>query len=167
MNIIDIILLLAVLIPGAWTGLRKGFTYQVVTLLALFAGAWMSYHFATAVANFLGEFIKADPRMLRVVSYVMIFVMVYFILYLLSKIILKVVKIAIGGWVDKLFGLLLGLFKAAMIGALVLMLFDTVNSWTGLVPKEELDASKAYCALQRFGQNVFPYLKAIFSKGNA
>jgi len=167
MNIIDIILLLAVLIPGAWTGLRKGFTYQVVTLLALFLGAWMSYHFATSLGSFLGGFIKADPGALRVVSYVIIFAIVYFILYLLSKLILKVVKIAIGGWVDKLFGLLLGLFKAAMIGALLLMLFDTVNSWTGLVSKEDLNASKAYCALQRFGQNIFPYLKAIFSKGNA
>jgi len=126
----------------------------------------MSYHFATSVGIFLGEFIKTSPKILKVVSYVIIFAVVYFLLFLVSKLILKIVKIAIGGWVDKLFGLLLGLFKAALVGALVLMLFDTVNSWTGLVPKEDLNASKAYCALQRFGQNVFPYLKTIFSRGN-
>lgn len=162
MNIIDIILLLVVLIPGAWTGFRKGFIYQAVTLIALIVGAWISFHFATSLGSFLGGFVNASPKILKALSYLIIFVVVYFLLYLVSKLVLRIIRIHLGGWVDRLLGIILGLFKAAIIGALLIMLFDTINSLTGLVSKGTLDSSKVYVALQNFGHNVFPYLKTLF-----
>ena len=75
MNILDIILLLC-FIPAVISGLRKGFIAQVVAIISLVLGIWLSVRFASAAGAWLGQWIEASQQLLNVISFAVIFIVV-------------------------------------------------------------------------------------------
>lgn len=167
MNTPDIILLLLVLIPGTITGLRKGFIYQVITVLAVWLGALISYQFARPFGDYLGEIIKLPANVVNVIAFILTFIVVYFVLHLLGMILRKIIKDIVGGGTDKVLGVILGIFKQALIIGLLIIVFDTINSKIVIVNRETLDESGVYGWLHDFAKAVFPFLKNLVINGIA
>lgn len=161
METFDIILLLAVMIPAIWQGLQKGFIFQLVTLGVLLLGTWLSFRFSETVSAWLGTMMTTNPAVLKILSFVVIFTVVYIALFALGKLLLKIVKILIGGWVDKALGIVLAIFKFAMIVGLALTLFDSINGKFNFVSIETLSKSQFYDILLNFSSTVFPYIKGL------
>lgn len=167
MNTIDIILLLLILVPGLITGLTKGFIHQVVTLAALWLGALMSAQFATSVGSFIQSLVSLPGNTARILAFILIFILVYIALRLVGAIIMKIAKDIVGGGIDKLLGIVLGILKQALVIGLLVLLFDMVNNTLTLVGKETLDASFMYDSLQEAANAVFPFIKSLIMKGIA
>ena len=166
MNILDIILLCSVLIPGVIMGLRKGFIYQIVTLVALFAGAWLSFRFSGAVGAVLNSwFPSLGLPVTNAIAFTCIFIAVYFLCILLGRIIKRITTGLVGGLPDRLLGILFAVFKLALIVGIFVMLFDTFNTRFNLVSKESIDASFLYEYMLKFCKAVFPYLKNLLVNG--
>lgn len=161
----DIILLLIVLVPGVITGAKKGFIFQVVTIAAILLGARLSFYFADALGNWLKQYVTASENVLYILSFAGIFIAVYLAFLALGKLALSLVKGLLGGWVDKVLGIVFGVAKYALLFGLLLIVVYTVNSKFGLIKQESLDASKVCKGLVDFANFVFPYLKSLVTKG--
>lgn len=144
METFDIIVLLLILVPAIWTGLRKGFIYQVVTFAALIFGTYLSYTFAEALATVLTKWIGGSYIFLRVLAFILIFFGVYFVLYAISKMVLKVMDTIFGSWFDKILGILLATCKGLTVACILTFVFNSVNSTFHIVEPETVDTSLTY-----------------------
>lgn len=167
MNTTDTILLLLIIVPGLFTGLKKGFIFQAVTIAAVWLGALVSYQFAKPLGAHFSEIVKLPENVVHLLSFVVIFIVVYFLLRIIGLCIKKVVKDVVGGGVDKLLGIVLGILKQALIIGLLILVFDTVNNTIVLVNRETLDASVVYGKLHDAANIVFPFIKNLIMKGIA
>lgn len=161
MNTLDIIILLAVIVPGLWVGIKSGFLDQVVSLVAVLLGIWLSSIFAEPVGNMLGGFIKAAPVVIKIISFLLIFVAIYLILKAISKLILKFVDKVFGRGIDKLLGICLGILKYAILVGLLIMLFNYINGQFTIVSRETLEQSKVFVWMENFSSTIFPFLKSL------
>ena len=160
MSVLDIILLLF-LIPALISGLKKGLIAQIVAIVSLILGVWMSFKFASALSQWASTWIELDMKVLNIISFLVIFVLVAAGLGLLEKILEGVLKIVMLEWLNKLLGVLFAILKWGLVLGLVVMFFDSLNSHLNIVPQEKLDESVLYNPLKELADLIFPYLKAL------
>ena len=163
MNILDIILLVC-FIPAIISGLRKGFIAQVVAIISIVLGVWLSVKFATLVGNWISQWIEASPQLINIISFAIIFIAVAVLLFTIGKLIEATIKIIMLGWLNKLLGLVFALFKYALVIGLLVILFDSINDKFSLVSRSYLDSSFMYSGLKSISYSVFPYLKELLFK---
>ena len=164
MNIIDIIILLC-FIPAIINGLRKGLIAQVVSIISIILGVWMSFKFSSVVSGWIaGWFGGVSAEVLNITAFVVILIAVIFGLFALGKIIEASIKIIMLGWLNKLLGLVFALLKCALILGLVIIMFNSVNSNFHIVKESTLSGSVLYPPLKDAAYSVFPYLKELLFK---
>lgn len=158
MNILDIILLIC-FIPAVVQGFRKGFISQVIAIISIIAGVWLSVQFASPVTAWLAQYIQGSEQVLKVVSFALIFIAVIAGLALLGKLIEGTVKLIMLGWLNRLLGVIFSLVKAGLIVGLVIMAFCSLNNTFQFVSEETLNQSVLFPHLKNMAYTVFPYLK--------
>ena len=158
MNIVDIILLIC-FVPAVIQGFRKGFISQVIAIVSIIAGAWISFKSATAVSQWLSLHIHASEQMLKVISFTLIFIAVIIGLALLGKLIEGVVKLAMLEWLNKLLGVAFSILKTGLIVGVAVMVFCSLNNTFGMVSEETLGESVLFPPIREMAYTVFPYLK--------
>ena len=130
MSIIDIILLIC-FVPAVVNGIRKGFISQVISIVSIIAGVWVSYEFSTIVAEWIGQYIQASENVLHLVAFALIMVGVFLLLALLARLIESLVNFVMLGWLNKLLGVVFALIKSGLIIGLVIMAFNSLNNKIG------------------------------------
>ena len=123
MNILDIILLIC-FVPAVIQGFQKGFISQVIAIISIIAGVWLSVQFASEVTVWLAQYIQGSEQVLKVVSFALIFIAVIAGLALLGRLVEGTVKLIMLGWLNRLLGIVFSLVKAALIVGLVIMAFS-------------------------------------------
>ena len=71
MSIVDIILSIC-FVPALISGIRKGFISQVISIVSIIAGVWISYEFASALGIWLGQHIEAAENILKLIAFILI-----------------------------------------------------------------------------------------------
>ena len=160
MSIVDIILLIC-FVPALINGIRKGFISQVISIISLIAGVWVSYEFASVVGEWIGQHIEASENVLKIIAFAVIMIGVFFLLGLLGKLLEGIISFVMLGWINKLLGAAFALLKAGLIVGLVIMLFSSLNNNLHLVSEEVLAQSSLYTPLKDMAYTVFPYLKSM------
>ena len=160
MSILDIILLIC-FIPALISGLKKGFIAQLIAIISIFAGIWISFEFATITSQWLSQYIEAPENVLRIAAFALIMVGVFITLGLLGKLLEGILNLVMLGWVNKLFGVIFAFLKTALITGLIIMVFNSINASLELVSAETLSESVLYTPLKNFADSVFPYLKEL------
>ena len=160
MNVLYIILLLC-FVPAIIGGLRRGFIAQVVAIISIILGIWLSFKFSAVLSGWLGQWIEAGEQVLHVISFAVILILAILALAAVGKLIEATVKIILLGWLNRLLGLIFALLKYALIIGLLLMLFNSLNGQFHLVNQKVLDSSLLYGPLLNMANSVFPYLKAL------
>jgi colicin V production protein len=158
MNILDFIILLC-FIPAVISGLKKGFIAQVVAIIALILGAWLSYRFSSAVSTWIGQWIEGSQQLLQIIAFIIIFIVVVFALHLLGKAIEASIKIIMLGWLNKLLGVAFSMLKCMLIIGLLIMAFNAINETFSLVQESKLAESLLYTPIKNMTYSVFPYIK--------
>ena len=160
MSIIDIILLIC-FVPAIINGIRKGFICQVISVVSIIAGVWVSFEFSTIVAAWIGQYIQASESVLGLVAFTLIMLAVFVALGVLGRFIESIVKFVMLGWLNKLLGVVFSLIKSGLIIGLVIMAFSSLNNTFHLVDEQVLAESTLYTPLKNIAFNVFPYLKSL------
>ena len=160
MNIVDIILLIC-FVPAVVQGFRKGFISQVIAIVSIIAGAWISFRFTSEASVWLAQYIQGSEQMLKVVSFALIFIAVIVVLSLLGKLLEGAVKLVMLGWLNRLLGVVFSLLKAGLIVGLAIMLFCSLNNTFGIVNEEVLNESVLFPPLKNMAYTIFPYLKEL------
>ena len=158
MNILDIILLIC-FVPAVIQGFRKGFISQVIAIISIIAGVWLSVQFASPVTAWLAQYIQGSEQVLKVVSFALIFIAVAAGLAILGKLIEGTVKLIMLGWLNRLLGVIFSLIKAGLIVGLAIMAFCSLNNTFNFVSEETLSQSVLFPPLKNMAYTVFPYLK--------
>ena len=158
MNILDIILLIC-FVPAAIQGFQKGFISQVIAIISIIAGVWLSVQFASEVTVWLAQYIQGSEQVLKVVSFALIFIAVIAGLALLGRLVEGTVKLIMLGWLNRLLGVVFSLVKAALIVGLIIMAFCSLNNTFQFVSEDVLNQSVLFPPLKNMAYTVFPYLK--------
>ncbi len=162
MNILDAIILIC-FIPALIQGIRKGFIAQVIAIISLVAGIWLSFKFASLTAGWLGQYIQASGQILQITAFALILVIVIVIFFAIGKVIEATIKIVMLGWLNKLLGAVFALIKCALIIGLCIMAFSALNSMFHIVGEEYLAGSALYSGLNSMAHSVFPYLQGLIN----
>lgn len=162
MAIIDIILLIC-FIPGIVSGISKGFVREVVETAAILIGAWAAFHFSSSVSAWLAESINMDPKLLQVISFILIIIVITLILKVLGTLLTKLLSAITLGWLNSLLGLAFGIIKAGLILGLIIMVFENLNAQFDLIKKGALDDAIVYNTIKDISQQIFPYFKSFVS----
>ena len=160
MNILDIILLIC-FVPAVVQGFRKGFIAQVIAIISIIAGVWLSFHFATVVSTWLGQYIQGSEQVMKIVAFALIFIAAIAVLALLGKLIEGAVKLVMLGWLNKLLGGVFAILKWVLIMSLIVVAFNSINQTFNIVKPNVLAESQLYPVLTEIANSVFPYLKSL------
>ena len=163
MNILDIILLVC-FIPAIISGLRKGFIAQVVAIISIVLGVWLSVKSATLVGNWISQWIEASPQLINIISFAIIFIAVAVLLFTIGKLIEAAIMIIMLGWLNKLLGVLFSMLKCILIIGFLIIVFEAINDTFGLVPESYLSDSLLYTPFRDIADSVFPLFKELLSK---
>ena len=165
MNTLDIVILL-LFIPGIIRGLSKGFLEQAISLVGVVLSVYLAYHFSDFACDIIKNYITVSETVLNVIGFAAILVVVLLLVMLLSKLVTKVAEMASLGWLNKVLGLVFARCTTALVIAILIILFDTVNVKFELVKSTILQDSVLYGHLKDFGYFVFPYLKQLLMKAS-
>lgn len=160
MSIVDIILLIC-FIPAVISGIRKGFINQVISIVSLIAGVWVSYEFSEPVGAWLSQYIETTENVLKLISFIVIMIAVFVGLTLAGKLLEELINFVMLGWVNKLLGVTFALLKTGLIVGLFIMAFCSLNNNLHLVSEELLQDSVLFTPLKNAAFTVFPYLKSL------
>lgn len=160
MNILDIIILIC-FVPALVQGLRKGFIAQVISIISLILGIFLSFQFSTAVSSWLAQYIDGSGEVLKLVAFALILIGVIAALAALGKLLEGMLKIVMLGWLNKLLGVVFSFLKCALVTGLIIMAFNSLNSTFHFVEEAELAKSTLYPPLKELAYTVFPYLKEL------
>ena len=127
---------------------------------------YLAYRFSGFACDILKNYITVSETVLHVIGFAAVLVVVLLGVMLLSKLVTKVIEMASLGWLNKVLGLAFALCTTALVIAIVIILFDTVNVKFELVKSSILQDSVLYGHLKDFGYFVFPYLKQLLMKAS-
>ena len=164
MNTLDIVILL-LFIPGIIRGLSKGFLEQAISLVGVVLSVYLAYHFSDFACNIIKQYITVSETVLNVIGFAVVLVVVLLLVMLLSKLVTTVAEMASLGWLNKVLGIVFALGTTALVIAILIILFDTVNVKFELVKSNILQDSVLYGHLKDFGYFVFPYMKQLLHLG--
>ena len=133
-------------------GLFKGFTEQVIAIVAIIAGTWAALKFTDLVCNFLQPYLGAPASFLKILVF-----------KLLGKLVKASINFVTLGWLDRLLGAVFGLLKAAIVLGILTVLFTSLNNTFHLVGEETLSRSPIFIHLRDASLAVLPYLKNLIS----
>ena len=162
MNIIDVIILIC-LVPAVFQGYRKGFISQAISIVSLVVGIWASARFADMVTVWIAQYITASEPVLKLVAFALILILVFLALGLIGRLLESILNFAFLGWVNRLLGIVFSLLKTLLIIALVIILFNSLNSNIGLVKPETLADSALYQPIKNLADVVFPFIKNLLT----
>lgn len=160
MNTVDIILLIC-FIPALIQGFRKGFISQIIAIISILMGAWLSFRFASEVSVWLAQYITGSEQILKITAFALILTAVIIGLTLLGKLLESTFELVMLGWLNKLLGAAFSLVKAGLLIGLAIMVFCSLNNTFSLVSEEVLNESVLFPPLKDLAYTVFPYLKEL------
>ncbi len=160
MNTVDIILLICFL-PALIQGFRKGFISQIIAIISIILGAWLSFRFASEVSVWLAQYITGSEQILKIIAFALILTAVIIGLTLLGKLLESTFELVMLGWLNKLLGAAFSLVKAGLLIGLAIMVFCSLNNTFSLVSEEVLKESVLFPPLKDLAYTVFPYLKEL------
>ena len=144
-------------------GLFKGFTEQVIAIIAIIAGTWAALKFTDLVCTFLQPYLGAPAGFLKVLVFTMMLVLVILLFKLLGKLVKASINFVTLGWLDRLLGAVFGLLKAAIVLGILTVLFTSLNNTFHLVGEKTLSRSPIFIHLRDASLAVLPYLKNLIS----
>ncbi len=156
--VIDIIILL-LLVLAVFNGMRRGFIAQVVAIVALIVGIWLSCRFGSLIGGWAAEKFRTSVQLMNCIAFALIFIIVITLLTFLGRLIEKTVKILLLGWLNRLLGIVFALCKFFIIIGLCLLLVNFLNNEFGFPSSDALAKSQLFRPLTDAVSSVFPYLK--------
>ena len=126
MSTIDIVLIAIVLI-GAFAGYRKGFLMELVTLLGLILGILGGFKLMGHAMLMLEDRFNINEKVLPYLAFAVVFVIIIIVVSLIGKMIQSSLDKTLLGSADKIAGAVLGVFKMAFMVSVVIWILDALQ----------------------------------------
>jgi len=138
MNTLDLVLLIGAALFTA-LGVYWGLIRQVLALVGLLVGVAAAGRYGPEVAGWLSSFV-ADPTLADAIGFIAVVALVSAVASLIASVLRIFAGLLFLGWLDHLFGGLLGLIQAVLVGTLILvwLVAFPVEGWSEVVAASRL-----------------------------
>lgn len=156
---IDLLFIIIFALAGI-AGFRKGFIAQAVMLVALLLGLWAAIHLADVVTYQVLHQQPMEHSTARLVALTVIFASVVLLVYFAGKFARRILQLTLLGWLDRLLGLLLSIFKTALLLSVLLTILGSSHLAERLVDPTIQQRSLFYGPVQRLAPAIYPRLRS-------
>ncbi|MGQ9619717.1 MAG: CvpA family protein [Bacteroidales bacterium] len=164
MNYIDILIVI-ILAIAMIKGFIEGFVKEVASLVALILGIWAAIKFSTFTAAKLHDYFDMTGKYVGIIAFIITFVVVVAAVHFTGLIIDKLIKAIALGFVNRLLGMVFGLFKSALILSVIFVILNTIDEYRPFLPKEKINQSMLYNPISDIAPALFPIIgEGVFSK---
>ena len=126
MNSLDLYIIIPVAL-GFLIGLFRGLVKEVISLIIIIAGIYLSKLFAPLLANWIVGIFDISLKAAQPLSFILVFVLIAIVLIIIGKIIHKMIKVLSLGFFNALLGGLFGAVKFALIVSIILIVTDALD----------------------------------------
>ncbi len=122
MTLIDIIVLAIICLFGV-AGAKRGFVWEIFTIVGIVVGLWIPYAFNRQIGDFIGGY--TSPGLLRIIITFFAFLFIFAAIYVLSSYmgysLRKVFEKTFLNWIDRVLGTFVGLVKGGLLVVMILV----------------------------------------------
>ena len=158
MNVIDIVAVIFAVI-ALIDGCRKGLVRAICNLAALIGSILLARKCSYLVGPWLGSLLdKADPKVIQVLSFVVVMIAAYVLLCIIVKLIDKAVKEVFLGWLNRLLGGVLSFLISFFVLSILLNVYEAVDKKHALIDEQTIENSICYDTVLHFAPTLWPML---------
>ena len=159
MNYIDLIVIVFVLL-FAYKGAKKGLVQGIASLLSLIVGVYCAINFSFLLQEKFLKNLVEHVEFVSVISFVLVFLIVFVFFKLSGFVVKKLVKSLHMGFFDKVFGMIFGASKIALI--LSILLFEEQHlseTFGSIIPDKQKIESVLYAPVYNIVLIIAPTVK--------
>jgi membrane protein required for colicin V production len=165
MNFIDAIIVI-ILILAAVSGFINGLVKEVASLAALILGIWGAIKFSNFTAARLYDYFDMTGKYVGIISFIVTFLVIVVIIHFIGLLVDKLMEAVALGFVNRLLGIVFGLFKSVLILSVVFVVLNAIDSHRPFLPKEKIERSMLYNPISDIAPAIFPIIgEGTFYKG--
>jgi membrane protein required for colicin V production len=157
-NKFDIIILIP-LIYGLYSGYKKGFIIEAASLVSLLLATWGGVKFSGYVSEILTNDYGFETQFLPVISFLLVFLSILVGIHLLAKLLHGLLKLAMLGMVNRVFGAIFSSVKYALIVSVFIFMATSIIDETDIISPEEKNETYLYQHVSKLSYTVIPALK--------
>jgi len=161
MNWIDFIIVI-ILGISLIRGFKDGFVREAASLAALILGIWGAIRFSNLTAGKLDDWFDMTGQYVGLIAFLVTFGIIVVLIHFIGIFVDKIVKAVALGFLNRLLGLVFGLFKAVLIMSVFFVILNAIDAHRPFLPKEKIEGSMFYNPIS----NVAPALFPIFGEGD-
>ena len=147
------------MIWGGWKGFRKGLIIELFTLFALFLGLYAGIHFSDYVAELIVSEGAEESSYIPVIAFVITFLAVGAMVYFGGKAVEKVIKVAQLSAVNKILGIVLGVFKMCFFVGTAVLILESMDDRNDFIKEETKENSLLYHPIKAIVTFTIPAFK--------
>jgi membrane protein required for colicin V production len=156
MNWIDFVILV-LLVFGLVRGFTDGFVKELASLLALILGIWGAIKFSTFTAARLYDFFDMTGRYVGIVAFLITFIIIVIAIHFIGMLVDKIVDTLSLSFLNRLLGLVFGVFKTALILSVIFVVLNVINAKHHFLPKA-VEQSRLYYPIADIAPVLFPVI---------
>jgi membrane protein required for colicin V production len=157
MNWIDATIVI-ILIIAMVTGFINGFVKEVASLAALVLGIWGAIKFSAFTAGKLYDYFDMTNKYVGVIAFIVTFGIIVVVIHFIGLIAGKIVDAASLGFINRLLGIVFGVFKSILILSVFLVVLNAIDARRPFLPKDKIEQSIFYNPISDIAPAIFPII---------
>ncbi len=141
-------------------GFFRGFVYELITIAGLILGYLISITYLSLLTVLILNFFPTFPEsVVKLVSFFILFVGTNLLLRLVANILTKTLKVAMLGWLNRLFGGVMGVVKSIFILGIIVFVINLIPFSTTFMEQFEVKDSLLYPLLEAVGPKLYELIQ--------
>jgi membrane protein required for colicin V production len=157
MNYIDVIIIV-ILGLGMVRGFINGLVKEVASLAALLLGIWGAVKFSGFTAEKLYDYFDLTGKYVGIVSFIITFSIIVVIIHFIGLLVDKLIDAVSLSFINRLLGIIFGLFKSVLILSVVLLVLNAINARKTFLPNDKIEESMLYNPISDIAPAIFPII---------
>jgi membrane protein required for colicin V production len=157
LSVFDLIFLSAIVI-SVISGFVKGFVRQLLGLAGIFIGTYCAYKLSVGLTEWWHGHFNVDAEVMKIVVFVIISSIIYALVLWLAVLLGKMLKMAMLGWLNRLFGMIFGAVKIIIIFSALAYAIHFLKQ-TGVEIKD-INKSVTYNYLIQIANSIFFFFES-------
>lgn len=137
--LIDIIFI-SMMVLAIFKGLKNGLIVAIFSIVGWILGLLAAFRFSDLAAEYLKDNVDVSPRILSIISFILVFGIVMLLVSLGAKLIEKMVDLTLMGWLNRLGGIFFYVLLYTLIFSVMIFFAERVR----LLNEETISSSKVY-----------------------
>lgn len=144
---------------GMFRGFRRGLIIELCTLIALILGVYGAAAFGELAGDYLEAQFHTDPRLSQILAFSLVFILIVIAVFSFGKILERLIKLVALGLFNKLFGMVFGGLKFALILSGLFFMLNGFSLTENLISPQARRDSLLYTPVEGLTPKLLPFLK--------